>query len=232
MKGMLFAAPLIGVLCCAPAAPGAVISYTNQTLNDPTVPRALLLRLHNDGSEWGYAQRDPVSHEDFFGGHAEVQSRTLTVQNLLNRGITADNFAVLLTIKEPLARPRIEVTNFTLVFYDANDHVLSTANFTQDSPLILTPVTPVPGKSGHVFTIGLTEDQRSTFFANPANRIGIIVPEDSPITRSQGGPEKFVIVAAANIPSPGSLALLGVALFMTLRDRSRPRRLSLAAATT
>ena len=230
MKAMLLAAPLIGVLCSAPVAQGAIISYTNQTLTNPDVPRALLLRLRNDNSEWGYAQRDPVSHEDFFGGNAGVQSHTVSVNFLLNRGITADNFAVLLTVKEPLAKPRIEVTNFTLVFYDENDQVISTANFTQDSPLLLTPVQPTPGKNGHVFDIGMTDDQRSNFFSNPANRIGIIVPEDSPITRTQGGAEKFLIVAAANIPSPGSLALLGVAAVMTVRDRSRTRRFSLAPA--
>jgi hypothetical protein len=221
MKGKMLAAPLLGALCCAPLASGAEISYNNQMLTDSDAPRARLLRIQNGTSEWGFALRDADSHTDYFGGNTHPQSHTVRVGTLLNRGITADNFAVLLTVKEPDVRPTIKLSNFTLVFYNAHDDVQFEASFTQDSPLVLRPVTPNSGINGHVFQIGLTESRKSQLFDHGNWRVGIIVPEDSPILKSHGGWEQFFITASSPLPSPGSLALLGVALAISVRDRRR-----------
>lgn len=62
--------------------------------------------------------------------------------------------------------------------------------------------------------IALTATQASDFFADPSNRVGMLVPTGSPITYSGDGPENFYLV-----PTPGVSAVFGLSLLAATRRR-------------
>jgi hypothetical protein len=222
MKGLKFAVPLLGALCCAPAATAVInISYSSTVQAAADQSQMRLLTLQGSGQESGYALRDATTHTDILGGDALSNSRTLRVAQLLNNGITADNFGLMLAVREPTGNPQINLTEFRVVFYDRHDTAIMEARFRANGdPLSLTPVLPFPGRSGHMFSFNMTEAQLDTLFADRKNRIGIFVPGSRAIENSQGQGERFFITGGA-LPSPGSAALIGLAAIVGLGRRRR-----------
>lgn len=221
MKGMKFGVPLLGALCCAPAATAINITYTSNVQVGVTQSQLRLLTLQGTGDESGYALRDATTHTDIFGGDALTESRTLRVGQLLNHGINAENFGLMLSVREPGLNPDIGVNEFRVVFYDRFDNAIMEARFrANDGPLSLTPVLPQPGQSGHMFEFHMNQTQLATLFADRKNRIGIFVPGSRAIDDTQGGGERFYITGAP-VPSPGAVALLGLALVVSAGGRRR-----------
>lgn len=200
-------------LGAAPAV-GANIAFNGGTQQSGTGFGNILnvLSLHNNDSEWGSVTR--LGGSDVLAGHATNQSFTRTAGEILASGADINNLGMVFNINEPGSSDEVLLREFTVIFYDATDAVMFSA--TWSTPLNLAPVNNGTGGAGWIFDLVLTAAERAAFFGDANNRIGMIVPEASPIGNSFDGPENFYL-----IPSPGSLALVGLGLAGLTRRRPR-----------
>jgi MYXO-CTERM domain-containing protein len=196
----------IGAALMAASAQGALISFAGPFDQQGTGFGTVLnvLTVQSNGSEWGSVLRSGGA--DVMAGNASPNSSTRTVAQMALMNVNAANFGVVLNINETGVQPDITLQAFTLVFYDTSDNVLFTANW--NTTMNLFPVNNGTGGAGHMFAVAFTPSE-ATFFSTPGNRVGLIVPQASPILDSSDGPENFYIVPA---PATGAALLGGLAL--------------------
>jgi hypothetical protein len=150
--------------------------------------------------------------EDVLLGDATNQSQTRSVAEFLTAGLDPANLGVVFNINDPGSSPVVTLNQFEVLFYDANDTLLFTQEYS-GPPLELEPVGQGQGGSGYLFDIELDAAQQA-LFGDPANRIGLRV--ETPIQSTAAGAESFYLV-----PAPNGAALLALAGLMASR---RPRR--------
>lgn len=169
-----------------------------------------MLTLQATSSEAGSVPRTAGS--DVTTGNAANTSTTRTVAEMTANQINAGNLGVVFNINEPGSSADVTIQTFTMRFYYNSES--SFFDITWDGPLTLTPFNQGTGGAGYLFLIALTSSQAADFFADPSNRVGMLVPTGSPITDSGDGPENFSLV-----PSPGASALLGLCVIAANRRR-------------
>lgn len=158
-----------------------------------------LLSVQSDPSEFGSILRSGGA--DVLGGDAKAQSQTRTVLELATQGVTAENLGLVFNISEPSSSPDVTINDFTLRFYTDNE--TDFFDLTWDGSLTLTQLSGGIGGAGYLFDVDLTAAQATAFFADPDNRIGMLITEGNSITDTAGGAENFFIV-----PTPGTAAVV------------------------
>lgn len=169
-----------------------------------------VLTVQQNGSEWGSILRSGGA--DVMGGDAKNTSSTRTVAEMSANGVNAMNLGVVFNINEPGSADEVTIQSFTMRFYHTNETAFFDLTWT--GPLTLSPFMNGTGGAGYAFSIELTAGQAALFFADSSNRIGMIVPEGSPITDTFDGPENFYL-----IPSAGSFAMIGLGMLTVARRR-------------
>lgn len=198
------------------AAP--VVSFSNQVYNDSGAGFGnvlTLLTLHATGTEAGSVLRSGGS--DVRAGDATNQSRTVSVGDLTTAGVNTTTLGLVFNISEPGGGgSNVTLRAFSLVFYDANDTVLFTSNFVAAQPLVLDQIGAGVGTAGWLFNITFSGPEAALFFGASGNRIGMMLPDGTPILNSAGGPDTFYLV-----PTPGVLSLGAVPMLLALRRTRR-----------
>lgn len=169
-----------------------------------------VLTVQQNGSEWGSILRSGGS--DVMAGDAKNTSSTRTVAEMAALGVNANNLGIVFNINEPGSADMVTIQTFTLRFYHTNETAFFDLTWT--GPLTLAPVNQGTGGAGYAFSVGLTAGQAALFFGDSSNRIGMLVPEGSPILDTFDGPENFYL-----IPSAGSYAMIGLGMFAMARRR-------------
>lgn len=194
-----------------------VVSFNNQVYNDSGAGFGnvlTLLALHAQGTEAGSIQRS--AGLDMRTGDATNQSRTVSVGDLAAANVNTTTLGLVFNISQPPGGgSSVTLRAFSLIFYNANDTVLFTADFVAAQPLVLDQVGAGVGTAGWLFNITFSAPDAALFFGATGNRIGMVLPDGTPILNSAGGPDTFYL-----IPTPGALSLGGVPLLLALR-RSR-----------
>lgn len=172
-----------------------------------------VLTLQNPESESGSVLWNGTT--DVLTGNATPTSQTRTAAQLAAAGITSTStLGVVFNLNETGSNPSLTVQGFTVRFLSPTGATLFDAVATGSQTL--TALNPGTGGSGFLWNITLTPTEQATFFSNPANRIGIIVSPNSPITGTDGGPDNFYL-----IPSPGAATVLAMAAALGARRRRR-----------
>ncbi len=206
----------IGGALCALSAPapalGVGISFVGPFDDTGTGFGNVLnvLSLQNTPSEWGSVLR--AGGVDVLAGDATNQSSTRTVAEMAAANVFASNLGVVFNINDPGVSPSVTLQTFTMRFYDSSDNVLFDGTWT--GPMVLAPVNQGTGGAGYRFDVTLTAAQAAAFFGDPGARIGMLVPQGSPVTMTADGPDNFYL-----IPAPGTLALLVAGLALAARRR-------------
>ena len=190
----------------------AVVTFSGPQSQSGTGFGSILnvLSLQNRPEESGAVIRQ--NGMDVLLGDATQQSQTRTVAEYLGLGYTPEGFGIIFNINDPGSSPNVTLQEFEVLFYDAADTLLFTAQYSGPA-LNLTPVNQGTGGSGYLFDVDFTPAQLA-FFSDPGNRIGLRVT--TPILSSAAGAENFYL-----IPAPGSAALLGLAAAASFRRRRR-----------
>ena len=153
--------------------------------------------------------------DDIMG--ASVQTDVRTVGEI---GATGDtNIGFIFNAIEPGSSESVTVNELTLILI--NSMTGAQGFFSIPAPITFDAVASGQGNSGFLFTLDPAQALLATpFLANANNFIGAFLTASN----AQGGPESvFVVRADANgvippqqIPEPGTLALLGIALLGSL----------------
>lgn len=211
-------------------AQGALILFEN-TGADLTgqgfgnAPPVLTLKPHgNDSTEYGSVVWS--GHDDVLSDDAQKnKSQTVTVAQMLDQGVTQQNFGLLFNINEPGSKESLSVSKFSVDFYSPTGTKLLSANFDGGaSGLTLAGYDHGQGKAGWTFRINMSDAEYASVFANPNNRIGMTVPCANRITNVAGGAEDFRFGAVGNtaVPEPLTLGLLVVGGIIMIARRRRP----------
>lgn len=185
-----------------------------------------VLALHNNGSESGSILWNGTT--DVSTGDATNQSQTRTVAELTAKGINATNFSLIFNLAQTGSNPALDLHNFSLVFENAAGTTLFTAAFDPSDPsnsstLGLTPAGQGVGTSGYEFPVTFTPAEATSFFGTSTNRVGQIVPTNTPIDNTtNGGPDGFYIGKVAAVPEPTSgmaMLALGAASLLVRRPK-------------
>lgn len=172
--------------------------------------------------------------------NAESQSNTVTVQDLLDEGFDAANLLINLNLNQQGGAPELDVHSFAVRFY-TNTAPGSLASFDAvydegDARNTASTIDLVPvgqgqgtGTAGYVFRITFEGTEGTDFFANPLNRIGVLVYENDPLdSTANAGAETFYMADAdvnTVVPEPATLGFLLLSGLALLRYR---RKLPLA----
>ena len=197
------------------AAQAAYITFQDEYTEDTGTGWGTVLQtlvLQNSPAESGSVLWNGTGDE--FSGDAKTpQSQTVTVAQLTSKGFDASNLIVILNLNQAGPNASLDVHSFTMRFYTDPNDLLSYFDAvygSADSTLTLTPEDQGTGNAGYVFRITFEGAEGATFFANDANRIGMLV--DTPMdNEANAGPDGFYMADAdinEVIPEPATLAFL------------------------
>jgi len=178
-------------------------------------------------TEWG-SVTDVGGVETFAGASILTgagQSKLWTKAGLnaeLDTTLTASNFCVLLNVSEPGSDKALDLSTFSLLFYNASDALVLTATYTAlgtpAAPSHLVQVGAGTGSAGYLFQVNFAPGEYNLW-----TKVGAIIPENSPITDAAGDHEDISIVQCPTIPVPPA-AYAGGALLSALGIQRLRRR--------
>lgn len=228
---LFVAVSLVSILLIVPAARSSVIVYTETmaTLSGQgfgSSSPVLSLRTTGSGTqEWGGIGWNGVQDVYLLGGLAvegAPHSQTQTVADLLAMGITKDTFGIVLNINEEGGEEMINISTFSLDFYLADGTLAFNAVYTApQGGLQVGADGQGQGKAGPLFHVFFTGTDFESFFAGGDNRVGLSVPQGSPITGVSDGADNFVLGASGVLPEPATLSLLAIGGVIALLRRRR-----------
>jgi len=158
------------------------------------------------------------------------------------------NPQILFQVNQTGSNLTLNLFSFTLRFYTSTSNNTSFFDVTWDAgsstdnpggndPQALGGVGV--GTSGHLFNITLTSAERSAFFANTGNRVGMFINSGDAITNSNDGPDNFFLIkdnrsgggGGTVVPAPSAIVLAASGLLCLGLGglRNLRRRPSLAA---
>ena len=166
---------------------------------------------------------------DVRAGDAAVQSFTRTTVELRGLGINGRSFGVVFSGNELPGGASVNLSNFTLRFFAPDGSTLFDAAYHAGPGESAIPSFGSDSQSGWLYRVSLSESEADLFFASDANRIGVLIDRNSPISGTSGGPESlallhFDVMCDPQVPEPASLLVwligAGGALAVARRNRT------------
>ena len=224
----LVAAALVAAGATAAPALGAVITFTNTTV-DLTgqgfgdAPPVLTLQAHgNATTEFGAVRWNGSADVLTDDAQGAPKTQTLTATELLAAGANQSIITLAFNINEN-GSGNVLLHDFFADFFGADGSSLFSAQYTAPvGGLDLPQEAPGQGGSAWIFGVHLTNSESTQFFGDLNNRMGMHVPSADAFEGVSDGAESFVVIPSGFVPEPAMLTLMGLGLGgMALMRRKR-----------
>jgi MYXO-CTERM domain-containing protein len=220
MEGLILktlgAAAVWAVAACGIHAGSISFSGASVDLNGTGFGNVLnVLSVQNRNSEFGSVMWNGSA--DVLAGDATNTSKTQSASAMQSAGISGAAFSIYFNGNEPGNAPSVALSDFTLHFLSATGASLFSASYTAPPGGLAIADFGGSGQSGWLFNVILSDAEAVLFFGNGANRVGMSISPNNPITDTAGGAENFFLGPANSpgpgggpVPEPASLAVWGL----------------------
>jgi hypothetical protein len=221
----------LALLCFPGSASAGSVSSVGLPIDLTSYPMTMATALTVQGGPNEYGGVSWNGSADVRLGDATAQSFTRTVAELRDLGINGRTFGLMLTGNELPGQTSLQVPKFSLQFYSSDGATLFEANYSAKPGESSIPGFGPKDGTGWLYRVTLTEDEAGLFYANDANRVGILIERTSPLGNTSGGPEslslmQFDLTCDPQVPEPASVLvwICGAAGTWTFRRLRRSRK--------